>query len=181
MPPVIDGTRRAAVDVPGVKDPIGASTSARSCTCITSGPRRCAGTNADAAPPPNRRNHRHRSPPQGRQGLKSWSRRRRRRRNRLRHDRLFQRRGRHRPRPAGGGRAAVVPDKATAAPLPVAVGRGAACCRPRRRAIASDGSQCRQALRGGNGRQRQRRARSPPRWHGDKIKKCNKCMGSAPY
>ena len=52
MPPVNDGTRGAAVDVPGVEDPIGASTSARSCTCITSGPRQCAGTNADAAPPP---------------------------------------------------------------------------------------------------------------------------------
>jgi len=73
--------------------------------------------------------------------------------------------------PAGGGREEVVPEKAAATPLPAAVGREAACCSPRHLAVADEGSHRLKAVRGGDGRQRQRRSRSPPRWHRDKIKK----------
>ena len=46
----------------------------------------------------------------------------------------------------GGGRAAVVPEKAAAAPLPAAIGLEAACCRPRHLEVADYGGQSRQAV-----------------------------------
>ena len=81
----------------------------------------------------------------------------------------------------GGGQAAVAPEKAAAASQRPAVGREAAHCRPWHRVVADERCQRRNAVRGGDGRQRQRRSRSLPRWHRNNIQKCNKCMRSAPY
>ena len=53
----------------------------------------------------------------------------------------------------GAGRAEVVPETAGAAPLPAAVGREAACCRPWHLAVAEDGRLRRRSVRGGDGRQ----------------------------
>jgi len=69
----------------------------------------------------------------------------------------------------GDGQAAVASEKAAAASLRAAIGREAARCRPWRLVVADERCQRRKAVRGGDGRQRQRRSRSPPRWHRDKI------------
>jgi len=70
-----------------------------------------------------------------------------------------------------GSQAAVAPEKAANGSLPAAVGREAARCRPWHLVVADDRCQRRKPVRGGDGRQRQRRSRWPPRWHSDKLKK----------
>jgi len=49
---------------------------------------------------------------------------------------------------AGGGQAAVAPEKAAAASLPAAVGHEAARCRPWHLVVAEERCQCRKAVRG---------------------------------
>ena len=75
----------------------------------------------------------------------------------------------------GGGQAAVAPEKAATTSLPAAVGREAARSRLWHLVVADERCQRRKPVQGGDGRQRQRHSRSPPRWHRDKFRKCNKC------